>query len=382
MKFTCSKDDFSKGIAAVQRVVTTRGPIPILSNLLITTGKDGLKISATDLNVGIEATVPAQVRAPGAITLAARQLAEIVSKLPNADIELSVGDDGVQATVLCLRSKFVLPSLPAEEFPRLPVIGENGPLVTLPASELARGIRQTAFAAATRDDMSVISGLLLRLDGGTFEVVATDGYRLAWWRWAGAGAGQLEVIVPARAMTELVRLLASGEPEGESDVTVSYAAAIDRDGDLGAGANQILFAFADRFLASRIISGAFPNFRQIIPDTFKHEVRIDRGALHSAVERASIMASERDGRAIKLSFSEGELHLSARTSELGEVDEHLPIEFSGDPVEITFNARYLDEAVKALEGDTALIRLNGSVQSALLQGADPLYQSLLMPIRG
>lgn len=376
MKFTCSKDDLSRGIAAVQRVVTSRGPIPILSNLLLVTDSDGVRIAATDLNVGIEATVPAQVRAPGAITLAARQLSDIVAKLPNAEVELALGDDGVQATVLCQRSRFVLPGLPAEEFPRLPKIGEDGPVVRIPGADLARGIRQTAFAASLRDDMSVISGLLLRLESGQLEVVATDGYRLAWWRCQGAGEGQLEVVVPARAMGELARLLAASD--GASDVTVRYASTED---DAGKGANQILFAFGDKFLASRIIGGAFPNFRQIIPETFKHDVRLERDAFLGAVERASIMASDRDGKAIRLSFSDGELHLWARTSELGEVDEHLPVDYAGDPIEITFNARYLDEALKALDGDTVTLRLNGPVQAALISGADPLYQSLLMPIR-
>ncbi|MBM3267366.1 MAG: DNA polymerase III subunit beta [Candidatus Sericytochromatia bacterium] len=376
MKFTCSKDDLSKGIAAVQRVVTTRGPIPILSNLLLTTGDAGVRISATDLNVGIEATVPAQVGAPGAITLAARQLSDIVAKLPNADVELALGEDGVQALVLCQRSRFVLPSLPADEFPKLPHIGEDGPVVRLPGSELARGIRQTAFAAGVRDDMSVISGLLLRLDAGALEVVATDGYRLGWWQWHGAGEGKLEVVVPARAMGELARLL--GAAEGSPEVTVRYAST-EEDG--GKGANQILFSFGDKFLASRIINGSFPNFKQIIPESFKVDIRLDRDSFLAAVERASIMASDRDGKAIRLSFQDNELHLWARTSELGEVDEHLQIEYQGEPLEITFNAKYLDEALKALDGDTVTLRLNGSVLAALIQGADPLYQSLLMPIR-
>jgi DNA polymerase-3 subunit beta len=376
MKFTCSKDDLSKGIAAVQRVVTTRGPIPILSNLLLTTDGSGLRISATDLNVGIEATVPADVSAPGSITLAARQLSDIVAKLPNADVELALGDDGIQALVLCQRSRFVLPSLPADEFPKLPRIGEDGPVVRLPGAELAKGVRQTVFAAGMRDDMSVISGLLLRLESGLLEVVATDGYRLAWWRWQGAGEGRLEVIVPARAMGELARLLAA--TDGTPEVTVRYASS-EEDG--GKGANQILFQFGDKFLASRIINGAFPNFKQIIPESFKYEIRLDRDAFLSSVERASIMASDRDGKAVRLSFSEGELHLWARTSELGEVDEHLPCDYAGEAVDITFNARYLDDALKALDGDTVTLRLNGSVQAALISGSDDLYQSLLMPIR-
>lgn len=381
MKFTCSREDLSRGIAAVQRVVSNRGPLPILSNLLLATEGSDLKITATDLDVGIEAKVPARIRVEGAVTLAARQLAEIVNKLPNSDIELSVGDDGAQATVLCERSRFVLPSLPADEFPKLPVTGEEGATVTLPAQELSRGIRQTAFAAS-KDDKSTISGLLLRLADSTLEVVATDGYRLTWWKWDGAGAGNLEVIVPARAMNELARLLGSASrAEGEDVAEAGARRAPIGSVTVGKAGNQILFSVGDRFLVSRTIDGAFPNFKQIIPQAFAHEVRCDRVTLLAAVERAGIMASEREGKAIRLAFSQGDLRLWARASELGEVDEHLAVEFNGEPVEIAFNARYLEEALKALDGETATFKLNGPMQAVLISGSDALYSSLLMPIR-
>ncbi|MBU6428555.1 MAG: DNA polymerase III subunit beta, partial [Cyanobacteria bacterium REEB65] len=286
--------------------------------------------------------------------------------------------NGAQATVLCERSRFVLPSLPADEFPKLPAAEDRGGTVTLPAVELARGIRQTAFAAS-KDDKSVISGLLLRLSDSTLEVVATDGYRLAWWRWEGAGSGNLEVIVPARAMNELARLLGSsgssidGAPEaakvGSASVTV------------GKAGNQILFSFGDRFLTSRTIDGAFPNFRQIVPASFQYEVQIDRSTLLASVERAGIMASEREGKAVRMAFSDGDLRLWARASELGEVDEHLPVDFAGEAIEIAFNARYLEDALKAIEGETVTFKLNGPMQAALITGADPVYASLLMPIR-
>ena len=379
MKFTCSREDFSRGIAAVQRVVSSRGPLPILSNLLLATEGSDLKITATDLDVGIEAKIPARVRVEGAVTLAARQLAEIVNKLPNSEIELSVGDDGAQATVLCERSRFVLPSLPADEFPKLPVSGDEGATITLPDQELARGIRQTAFAAS-RDDKSVISGLLLRLADSRLEVVATDGYRLAWWRWEGAGAGNLEVIVPARAMNELARLLGSTSNRGDAEDS-GAGKAMAGSVTVGKAGNQILFSVGDRFLVSRIIDGAFPNFGQIIPSAFKHEVRCDRLTLLAAVERAGIMASEREGKAIRLGFSSGDLRLWARASELGEVDEHLPVEFEGELLEIAFNSRYLEEALKAIDTDTVIFKLNGPMQATLISSDDPLYASLLMPIR-
>jgi DNA polymerase-3 subunit beta len=366
MEFTCARDEFSKGISAVQRAVANRGPMPILSNILIETGDGHLTFTATDLEVGIEAKVPASVQASGAVALAARQLAEIINKLPNHDVALKVGDDGGRATVQCARSRFVLPGQPAEEFPKLPQLAPSANLVPLAGDQLAKGIRQTQFAAA-KDDKSVISGLYLQLANGQLEVVATDGYRLAWRKWATESTGELKVIVPARAMAELARLL--GGSEGE---TVKVAVA----------QNQVLFTVGDRYLTSRLIDGSFPDYVKIIPTAFNHEILLDRGLLQAAVERVSIMASEREAKVVNLSFKTGELHLQANAADLGEGDEHLPIEYEGEDIRIAFNSTYLLDALKALEGETAKLSLKGPLQPALISSTDdPTYSCLLMPIR-
>jgi len=366
MEFTCAREELSKGIQAVQRVVANRGPLPILSNVLIATDGDRLRITATDLEVGIEATVPATVKASGAVTIAARQLAEIINKLPNSDVALSVGDSGSRATVQCERSRFVLPGLPSDEFPKLPQLAPNATSLKLASAELLKGIRQTGFAAA-KDDKSVISGIFLQVKDGHLEVVATDGYRLAWRRWAVEAEGNLAVIVPARAMSELARLLGSSEDES---LVVANAQ------------NQILFTLGDRFMTSRLIDGTFPNYGQIIPASFSCQVLVDRALLQSAVERVSIMASEREAKVVKLTFTDGDLHLQANAIDLGEGDEHLPIEYVGETMTIAFNATYLLDALKALEGETATIKLNGSLLPALVQSVDDeTYSCLLMPIR-
>lgn len=365
MEFTCAREEFSKGIQAVQRAVANRGPLPILSNILIAADGDHLKITATDLEVGIEARIPAQVKGSGAVTLAARQLSEIINKLPNSDVALSVNEQDVRATVQCARSRFVLPSLPADEFPKLAHSAPSATLVHLAGDQLAKGIRQTSFAAA-KDDKSVISGLYLQLANGVLEVVATDGYRLAWRKWDVGAAGELKVIVPARAMGELARLLSgSDEP-----VTAALAQ------------NQILFTVGDRYLTSRLIDGQFPPYGQIIPSAFNYEILVDRGVLQGAVERVSIMASEREAKVVNLRFKAGELHLQANAADLGEGDEHLPVDFDGDEVRIAFNANYMLDALKALEGETVKFYLNGPLAPALIQSTeDATYSCLLMPIR-
>lgn len=367
MEFTCAREEFSKGIQVVQRAVASRGPLPILSNILIVTEDDHLKITATDLEVGIEVKVPARIQSTGAITLAARQLAEIINKLPNHDVVFSVAQDEARATVQCARSRFVLPSLPADEFPMLPKSVDSIARVQLEGGQLAKGIRQTQFAVA-KDDKSVISGLYLQLASGMLEIVATDGYRMAWRKWNVGTTGELKIIVPARAMGELARLLSGADGEAVHVDLVQ---------------NQALFTVGDRYLTSRLIDGQFPNYVQIIPSSFSYDVLIDRAAFQSAVERISIMASEREAKVINLSFKAGDLHIQANAADLGEGDEHLQVEFdSEDEVRIAFNATYLLEGLKALEGETAKLSLNGPLAPALLQSTeDPTYSCLLMPIR-
>ena len=367
MEFTCAREEFSKGIQAVQRAVASRGPLPILSNILIVTEDHHLKITATDLEVGIEAKVPATVQVSGSVTLAARQLAEIINKLPNHEVAITAPEDEARATVQCARSRFVLPSLPADEFPALPKRSESASMAQLEAVQLAKGIRQTQFAVA-KDDKSVISGLYLQLSGGMLEIVATDGYRMAWRKWNVGTPGELKIIVPARAMGELARLLAGADGEAVHVALVQ---------------NQALFTVGDRYLTSRLIDGQFPNYAQIIPSSFKYDVLMDRAAFQSAVERVSIMASEREAKVINLNFKAGDLHIQANAADLGEGDEHLPIEFDHEEeVKISFNANFLLDGLKALEGETAKLSLSGPLAPALLQSTeDPTYSCLLMPIR-
>lgn len=366
LNFTCTRDEFLKGIQAVNRVVASRGPLPILSNVLLSAAGDKLQITATDLEVGIEAKVSAQIESPGSVTLAARQLSEIINKLPNSEIAIKLGDDGARATVQCQRSRFVLPVLPAEEFPKLPTANLETAPVSLLASQLLKGIRQTSFAAA-KDDKSVISGIYLHLFDGQLEIVATDGYRLAWSRWAMDTVGELKAIVPAKAMGELARLLPAS---GQEPVRV------------GLTSNTVGFLFEEKYLTSRLIDGQFPQYGQIVPKNFTNQVLVDRGSLLAAVERVSIMASEREAKVLKMRVYKDEIQLSANAADLGESDEQLPAEYQGEAMQISFNANYLADALKVLDGETVQIQLNGPLAPALLSAVDdPHYSYLLMPIR-
>jgi DNA polymerase-3 subunit beta len=365
MEFTCSREALSKGINVVQRAVANRGPLPILSNVLLRTVEESLMITATDLDVGIEVRVPARVQIEGSVAIAARDLSDIIGKLPNSDVALTVGE-AQKATLNCARSRFVLPVQNPEEFPQLPRADADATLLQIEASELVRGIRQTAFAAA-KDDKSIISGMLVSLQDGRMEVVATDGYRLAWRTWETPATGSFRVIVAARTMNEVARLVSGSEAE---QLTLALAR------------NQVLVTLGDRYMTLRTIDGNFPQYRQIIPASFVHEILLDRALLQEAVERITIMASEREGKVVNLRFEAGQLVLQAQTTDRGEAEESLPIDHEGESIGIAFNGGFLLDALKALEGETVRFQLSGPLQPACIESLeDPTYHCLLMPIR-
>ncbi|HEY9724361.1 MAG TPA: DNA polymerase III subunit beta [Oscillatoriaceae cyanobacterium] len=362
MRLVCSKENFARGIQAVQRAVSSRGPLPILTHIKLVADAGALKLTATDLDVGLEARVPADVHESGSIALTAKTFAEIVSKLPNSDIEMSLSEQEV--TLKCLRSKFTLRGMPAAEFPELPQPNTDAP-IALPAEELLKGIRQTAFAAAG-EDKAVISGIFIQLSDGQLELVATDGYRLSWRRTQLPNtAATLSVIVPKRAMDELARQL--GAVSGDVTIAVSN--------------NQAAFQLGDRYMTSRLVDGTYPNYRQIIPTTFVNEAVLDRASLLAAVDRVSIMAFDREAHIVKLEFSAEELRITAGNTELGDSVEVLSLEYTGEPLTISFNADYLVDALKNMDVDTIRMSLNTPLSPVLLRPLDnDSHTCLVMPL--
>ncbi|MEB3299659.1 MAG: DNA polymerase III subunit beta [Candidatus Sericytochromatia bacterium] len=375
MRFTCQKDELARALSSVQRAISARGPMPILANVLLSSEGRLLRLAGTDLNLGIETHMPAEVLAEGSITVPAKNLADIVGKLPNAEVTLTVedGQAGRRIQVACQRARFTLPTESADQFPSLPepAVGQE---VRLPAQVLAQGIRKTVYAAANRDDMSVVSGLHVTMADGLLEMVATDGYRLAAWRHEGTGSQVFSATLPAKAMDEVARLL--GHEDGE---VLLAEAARSEDGLLGG--TQMVFSGAGRKLTTRRISGQYPNYRQVIPAQFRNETMVDRQSLLDAVARTGTMASERDGRALRVSFADGALLLQARNAESGEAEERVDAEVKGDAQDIVFNALFLEQALKAVEGETVVIRSNGPVEATMFVGHDSQLTALVMPIR-
>lgn len=364
MKFIIAREHLAKGLKAVARAVAVRGPIPILSHIKIEAADGVLTFTATDLEIGISAKVAAEVVEPGLVALPAKLLQEIASKLPNADVTVSTeGDDPAAVTLRCQRARFSLRGLAAAEFPTLPTPGASQ--LTLPVAALVAGIKQTLYATGA-EEKGVIGGVRLAVVAGVLELVGTDGYRMAWREHSVPGAGDVAVVVPRRGMAELASQLAGVDAE---TVTITL------------GANQLAVTLGDRYMTTRLLDGDFPPFRQIIPTAFAREATLDRASLKAAAERVSIMAMDREALAIKLGFNPGELAVHAGASEVGNSDETLAIEYSGEPLELNFNADFLDQALAALVGDTLHIRLNTHLTPTLIASADdPAHTCLLMPV--
>jgi len=374
-----SREQLAKGIQAVSRAVSSRGPLPILShiklvadpNLMVVdaggeTVRGGLVLSATDLEIGLEIRIKADVREAGSVALAAKTLGDVVAKLPAAEVDLRMADSANEVTLRCQRSKFTLRGMPAQEFPELPIPSEDAPPVGLNSAELVRCIKQTLYAAAG-EDKAVISGILTELNAGKLELAATDGFRLAWQQAAVADENaKLALVIPKRTLDELSRQLSS---LGSAPVAIRAAN------------NQVLFQLPDRYMTSRLVDGTYPNYRQIIPTSFEREATLDRASFLAAVERVSIMALDREAHTIKLEFKSGELHLMAAASEVGDSDEVLPIDYSGEPLTISFNANFVIDALKHMDAETVRLSMNAPLLPVLLRPVEMDSQiCLLMPV--
>jgi len=366
MELLVRRNDLVKELHLVQGIVERKNSIPILSNVLVEARPDELRISATDLDVSLRCGCAAQVVKEGAVTLGAKKLYEIVRSLPESDVRLEVQPDA-WATIECERSVFRMAGLPREDYPTLPE-GKAGKGVEISADVLRTLIQRTGFAITAEDARYYLAGALLVLEGHEAAMVATDGHRLAYAR---AKTEQevsetIKVLVPRKAILELARLI-----EGEETV------------DFQRGEGHLLFAAGGRTLASKLIEAQFPAYEKVITVTGDKKLNLGREALHSAIRRVSLLSSERN-RAIKVSVTDGKLELSASSPELGEAKESLPIEFEGDPVDIGFNAQYLQDFLSAANTDEIILELRDAESQGVLRPAgddEGNYRYVVMPMR-
>ncbi len=369
MRATVERSHLLKSLNHVHRVVERRNTIPILANVLLR-ADGGLTLKATDLDLEVTETVPAEVGQAGATTVPAHILYDIVRKLPDgAEVSLDTGD-GSRLEVKAGRSRFALQVLPEADFPDL-TAGDFPTRFTLPASAMKTLIDRTQFAISTEETRYYLNGIYLHVvtvDGKPMlRAVATDGHRLAQAQLAApSGAeGMAGVIVPRKTVGEIQKLVE--EPEAELTVEISET--------------KIRITLGSVVLTSKLIDGTFPDYVRVIPQGNDKILKVDKAAFASAVDRVSTVSSER-GRAVKLALSDGKLELSVNNPDSGSANEEIAVDYPADPIEIGFNSRYLLDVATQLESEIAEFRFADPGSPTLIQddeSGNALY--VLMPMR-
>jgi len=362
LRISCSKDELVQGLSVVSRAVSTRTSVQILSGILLEARGSELQLAATDMELSLRATVAAQVEGDGAIVLPGRTLVDIARLLPSDEVSIEHKPTESVVHVVSGSASYTLNAFNPEDFPRLPAT-DSVATFTVDREALLETISRVGRAASKDESRPVLTGVLVQFTSDKLVMAATDSYRLAVKETPLAGsAAELEAIVPGRALTELARLAT-----GDGDV------------EIGVHENQVLFAVDGIWLTTRRIDGQFPNYRQLLPEAFEHELTLPRSELLDVVRRAAVMIQR--STPLQLRFAEGELTVIARTHEVGESTESMPVGFTGDTLEIGFNADFLRDGLESMTGDDVRFKLISPLRPAVLQGESDDFTYLVMPIR-
>lgn len=351
---------------------------PVLANVLLTASSQTQQVSliAFDLSLGIRTSFTARVETGGEITLPAKLLNDIISRLPEGEITLddeaeTASPAPLHATITSTSGCYQVRGMGVEEFPELPVV-EQGEALYLPAEALIEGLRSSLFATSTDETKQVLTGLHLTIGQDILEFAATDGHRLAVVQTANQEAGsreeKIEVTVPAKALRELERMV------GMRQSTEPLALHFDQ--------GQVVFEWADQRLSSRTLEGQYPAYRQLIPHQFERQVTIERRQLLSALERIAVLAEQKNIVKFNIDSVNQELALSVEAQDVGSGRELLSAQISGDSIEIAFNVKYLMEGIKVISTSEIQMQLNTALSPVILTPLGSLKMTyLIMPVQ-
>ncbi|QNJ01652.1 DNA polymerase III subunit beta [Synechococcus sp. PROS-U-1] len=383
MKVVCSQSELNGALQLVSRAVATRPTHPVLANVLLTAdaGSNRLSLTGFDLSLGIQTSLAASVETSGAITLPARLLGEIVSRLSSdSPVTLAVEDSGEQVQLTSLSGSYQMRGMSADDYPDLPMV-ESGMTLKLQPERLVQALKGTLFASSGDEAKQLLTGVHLKFNERALEAAATDGHRLAVLHVddalqdaavvdAAVDEQGFAVTLPARSLREVERLMASWR----SDEPVSLFC--DR--------GQVVFLAADQMVTSRTLEGTYPNYGQLIPDGFTRTFGMDRRALIAALERIAVLADQHNN-VVKFSSQpeDGVVQISADAQDVGSGSESLPANLEGDAMQIAFNVRYLLDGLKAMGTDRIVLHCNAPTTPAVLRSdeAPEAFTYLVMPVQ-
>jgi DNA polymerase-3 subunit beta len=353
-------------LGIVSRVASSRTAVQALSGVQLSALADGAELRATDMEVGLRVPLAATVEREGSVVLPARLLLDVARSLPGVDATVELRSAEQDVEIISGSATFHIRTLRGEDFPPLPEPGGEN-VVRVPAAAFVETINRVARSASRDETRPILTGILVSANGSELRMVATDSYRLSVkeTQLETPLDGGFEANVPARALQELARI---AQAAGAGELTVSVRT------------NQIVFEVGGDVLSSRLIDGQFPNYRQLLPDAYEHELTLASGELTEVVRRISLMAQK--NAPLRLHFSEGELTVSAQTPDVGEARETLPVPFAGEPFEIGFNPEFLRDGLESAEGGDLVLKLISALRPGLIETADGSgFVYLIMPIR-
>ncbi len=373
MNVSVMQENLARGLSVVSRAVSSRATLPVLANVLLRTQDAGLKLTATNLEIGINCWVPGKVAEEGEITVPAKLLTDLVASLPNQRVDLVLSPKDRTLKVTCAGSKSSIKGIEADEFPVVAAIGD-APATTVDARALREALGEVVFAAASDESRPILTGVLTRLAGNRMTLAAADNYRIAVRHLdlASPVSAEMTIVVPGRSYGELMRILPDGEAPVEITVTPNKS--------------QVLFHAEGIDLVSRLIEGQFPNYEPVIPSSHTSRAIVDREAFLAGARRASIFARD-SANIVKIALGgDGEdgqgVSITAHAADIGENADALEAALEGSPTTIAFNARYLIDVLSNLGAEEAALELSGPLAPGVSRGVGKDdYVHVIMPVR-
>ncbi len=372
MKFKINRDHFANGLAQVLNVVGSKATMPILSNVLIEAEKDQISLTTTNLDLGIRCRIKAEVKETGAVTLPVKRLAGIVRELPNVDVTLDATPNH-QVKLSSGGSNFKIMGIGKEEFPPLPEFGEEK-AYSLEQSELSTMLKSVAYAQSTDETRYILNGVYFNFRDGKLSLVATDGRRLALiskeMEVPAASAGA--IILPAKTVSELTRLLDKGEKVkiNFSERRAAFQIATDKDSS----------GLIDNiYLYSKVVEGNYPNYQQVIPKETHQRIKLERELFLQCVHRAALVCSEK-ANSVKIKLTSNLLEITAQSPDFGEAHESMAISYSGPDLQVAFNPAFIMDPLRALAKDEVFFEVKDEVSPGVFKTLES-FVCVIMPVR-
>ncbi len=372
MKFKINRDHFSNGLAQVLNVVGSKAAMPILSNVLIEAEKDQISLSTTNLDLGIRCKIKAEVKEGGSVTLPVKRLATIVRELPNVDVTVDASANH-QVKIASGGSNFKIMGIGAEEFPKLPDTGDDKTF-SLEQSELAGMLGNVAYAQSTDETRYILNGVYFNFKDAKLSLVATAGRRLALVAKEmpvpanSAGA----IILPAKTVSELLRLLGKGDQLKIAFNDRRAAFQIDTNKDTSGLTDAI-------YLFSKVVEGNYPNYQQVIPKETHQRIALERELFLQCVHRAALVTSEKSN-SVKIKLSANLLEITASSPDFGESHESMAIAYSGPDLQVAFNPQFIMDPLRALTKDQVFFELKDEVSPGVFKTLES-FVCVIMPVR-